>query len=289
MSDIEERKIQKNKTPLTEEQKSLRRIRKRREGENKNKMIKKYINKIKSDDIILTFTDTTYLPIFNIFYNYFEKLNLNNLIVISLDENVFSILNKRGILTLLYKYKISSRNNFWRFRYYLIDKIFQLSKKNIIHTDSDCIWIKDITKIPELSFKYDIIGQVAFGHPIKVVKKIGMVLCCGFYKIYFNNNTKYLFKKILRKKYNRGINDDQVMINNYILHEHEQIEENEFGKCITIKNNNIKILLLNTKYISRRIEDKMPLLYHPHLKGNIENKEKQLKLNLHLLEFSNEH
>ena len=162
-------------------------------------IIEHIIKNIKSDDIILTFTDTKYLPIFNIFYNYFEKLNLNNLVVISLDENVFSILNKRGILTLLYKYKITSRNKFFKFRYCLIDKIFQLSKKNIIHTDSDCIWIKDITKMPELSFKYDIIGQIAFGIPKKVVKKIGMVLCFGFYKIYFNNNTKYLFQEILKK------------------------------------------------------------------------------------------
>ena len=146
-------------------------------------IIQYYINKIKGTDLIITFIDSTYLPIFNIFYTYFERFNLKNLLVISLDDKVFLNLSKRKIFTLLIKYKIVKKNSFWDFRYNIINKLFQLSKKNIIHTDSDCIWLKNITKNPQLSLKYDIIGQMAFGLPKNVVNKIGMVLCCGFYKI----------------------------------------------------------------------------------------------------------
>ena len=56
-----------------------------------NKYIKEFLkNKFKnSNDIILTFVSINYLKIFNIFYQYFNKLNLNNLLVISLDKKTF--------------------------------------------------------------------------------------------------------------------------------------------------------------------------------------------------------
>lgn len=242
-----------------------------------DKIIQDYINRIEGTDLIITFTDYKYLPIFNIFYSYFERLNLVNLFVISLDDETFLNLNKRKINTLLFKYDIKNKNSFWDFRYNVINKLFQLSKKNIIHTDSDCIWLKNITKIPELSLKYDIIGQMAFGHPAKVVSKIGFVLCCGFYKIFYNDKTCNLFNEISNKEYNKRVEDDQVRMNNYILHEYEKITENEFGKCISIRNTDIKILLLNPSYISRNTEYPNVFLFHPYLCGTMEHKELELK------------
>ncbi len=243
-------------------------------------IIQYYINRIKGTDLIITFTDSKYLPIFNIFYTYFERLNLKNLLVISLDDKAFLNLNKRKIFTLLFKYDIKKKSSFWDFRYNVINKLFQLSKKNIIHTDSDCIWLKNITKTPQLSLEYDIIGQMAFGHPRNVVNKIGMVLCCGFYKIFYSDKTCNLFNEISRKKYNKHVLDDQVRMNNYILHEYEKITENEFGKCITIRNRDIKILLLNISYISRNTENPNVFLFHPYLTGTMEDKEWILKKHL---------
>lgn len=239
-------------------------------------IIKYYLDKIKDNNIIITFVDTNYIPIFNIFYQNFKKLNLKNLLVISLDDKTFIHMRKRNIFSLLFKYELKKRNNFWDFRYNIINNLFKLSKKNIIHSDSDCIWFNDITKNPVFSLQYDIIGQQAFGIPGNVVKILGSVLCCGFYKINYNENTSDLFNEISNKIYNQNIKDDQVKINNFILREHDKITNTQFGKSITIKNKNIKILLLNTNFVSRKLFD-IPLLFHPCLYGNFKEKEEMLK------------
>jgi hypothetical protein len=93
--------------------------------------------------IIITFVDFKYLEIFNIFYEYFEKLNLD-LLVISLDEETFENLKMRQIKTVYIEYKIDSKKQFWEFRLSIINKIFKKTKRSIIHTDSDCFWFKNI-------------------------------------------------------------------------------------------------------------------------------------------------
>ena len=62
--------------------------------------------------IIITFTDLNYLDIFNIFYSKFEKLNLNNLLVVSLDEKTYENLKHRNINTIYEPYNIGNKKNF---------------------------------------------------------------------------------------------------------------------------------------------------------------------------------
>ena len=46
------------------------------------------------------------------------------------------------------------------------------NKTDIIHTDADCFWFKNILEcINNDKNELDIIGSVAFGHPIDIVKK----------------------------------------------------------------------------------------------------------------------
>ena len=75
--------------------------------------------------------------------------------------------------------------------------------------------------------------------------------------------------------------DDQIRINNYILYEHDKITTNAYGKSITIKNKNIKILLLNPTIISRKKYNRNIFLFHPCLKGTT-IQEKVNKLNYYL-------
>lgn len=239
-----------------------------------------YLTKHKGDNLIVTFTDFKYLPIFYIFYNNFKRLKKTNFVVISLDEKTFLYLRKQNIFTLLFKYDILVKNNFWDFRYKIINKLFKLSKRNIIHTDSDCIWLKDISNVIKTDTNYDIIAQMASGWPLDVVDKIGMVLCCGFYKLFYNDKTINILDEIKNKPYNKHILDDQIRINRYILHEHSNITDVEMGKCITIKKSNIKILLLKHKFVSRENNNKNIYLYHPFLTGTIEEKTAKLKKTL---------
>ena len=85
--------------------------------------------KIDSDTIILTFTDSNYLPIFNIWHTYFQKFNLSNLLVVSLDQSTYDDLTTRGICTVLCTYLINNRNAFWKFRLDTIYSIFKTSQK----------------------------------------------------------------------------------------------------------------------------------------------------------------
>ena len=95
--------------------------------------------------IIVTFTDFKYLKIFDIFYDNLKKLNLGlDLLVVSLDEETFNLLNKRGIKTIYKQYNIKSKLYFWEFRLNIINEIFKKNKMDIIHTDADCFWFKNI-------------------------------------------------------------------------------------------------------------------------------------------------
>ena len=103
------------------------------------------LNKIEDDTIIVTFIDYKYVTIFNIFYSYFKKLNLKNLLVIALDISSYNYLKKYNDINIFYiKYSLTNKDLFWRFRLSVINYIFKLSMKNIIHTDSDCLWFKNI-------------------------------------------------------------------------------------------------------------------------------------------------
>lgn len=245
-------------------------------------IIKYYLQRITEPDIIITFVNYTYLPIFNIFYKYFKKFKLVNFLVISLDDKTFIDLNNQNIFTLLFNYKITEKKKFWEFRYDILDKLFRLSKKNIIHTDSDCIWLKNITKLPALNdTSYDIIGSIGKGAPKHVVNKIGFVFCCGFFKINYRKNTLNFFKLVKKKKYNKKVKDDQFRINNFIVNEYSKIEDNSEGKSIEMKDHPIKILILKSDYINREMH-KGVYCFHPcfwKLK-TIFDKERRLLSNL---------
>ena len=138
------------------------------------------LNKIEDDTIIVTFIDYKYVTIFNIFYSYFKKLNLKNLLVIALDISSYNYLKKYNDINIFYiKYSLTNKDLFWRFRLSVINYIFKLSMKNIIHTDSDCLWFKNILELVK-TLDYDIVGSVAYGFPENLVKKYGFILCCGF-------------------------------------------------------------------------------------------------------------
>ena len=155
---------------------------------------------IKEKCIVITFTDINYLDIFNIFYSKFQKLNLNNLLVVSLDVNTYEHLKNRNINTIYEPFEFkNNKNKFWYFRLTIINKIFQENKKNIIHTDADCFWLKNILEeINKISHNYDIIGSIGFGQPKKIIQELGFSLCCGFYFIKYSKQTMNIFDKIVR-------------------------------------------------------------------------------------------
>lgn len=241
---------------------------------------------ISDDTIIITFTDFKYMDIFNIFYHNFKKLNINNLLVISLDEETYINLTERNINSIYKPYNIKIKNNFWEFRLNVINEIFKNSKKNIIHTDSDCFWFKNIyNEINSLKNNYDIIGSIAFGFPIEIVKKMGFVLCCGFYFIKYTEKNCEFFDKINNQ--NISSVNDQILFNNYLYNNKINIIENKYNQnniiCkIILLNDNTKIGIISDNVISRNYKKNL-YCFHPFLSSKNMN-DKLLQLKQHFYE-----
>jgi hypothetical protein len=239
------------------------------------------LKKIEDDTIILTFIDYKYIPIFNIFYTYFEKLNLKNLIVIALDLNTYNYLKKYEDLYILYlQYNLNNKELFWKFRLSTINYIFKISMKNIIHTDSDCLWFKNIIEEVK-NLDYDIIGSIAYGFPEDLVKKHGFILCCGFYYIKYNDKTKDFFDKIINQQLNS--NDDQILMNTYIFNNKKIILNYNNHHFITkyIQTvDNLEIAIIHDTIISRTYQSSL-YCFHPYLPSkNINGKLYELYMKL---------
>jgi hypothetical protein len=227
--------------------------------------------------IIITFVDFKYLEIFNIFYEYFEKLNLD-LLVISLDEETFENLKMRQIKTVYIEYKIDSKKQFWEFRLSIINKIFKKTKRSIIHTDSDCFWFKNILEYIKLyENEYDIIGSIAFGLPQNIVKKIGFVLCCGFYFIKYTEKNSSIIDNIIKLKDDLNTVDDQILFNYYIYNNIENIVETQTNPLIYKKivlRDYTTVGIIKDNIISRKYEKDLycfhPLLSSKEISGKLE-------------------
>lgn len=207
--------------------------------------------------IVLTFTDSKYLPIFDIFYEYFSKFNLTNLLVVALDTDAHTYLNSKKINTILIKYNKTINGNFWRFRSNIINAIFKIAKKDLIHTDSDCIWIKNIIPLINNMNDYNVVAQIEFGHPFSISNVHGFIMCCGFYKLTYSNKTIELIDKTMEQ----WIDDDQVSFNTYIFkNKQTTINHNNTNTIIRtlILRNQYKIGLLNGIYSTREYQNVRP-------------------------------
>ena len=230
-----------------------------------------------NDCIIVTFTDYKYLKIFNIFYSYFKRLNLQ-LLVVSLDNTTFIELTKRKINTLYKPYNINNKEQFWEFRLNCINELFKKFKKNIIHTDADCFWFKNILyQINKLKDDYDIIGSIAYSHPKFVSNKWGFVFCCGFYFIKYTDKNALILDTI--KRFGINMKDDQVQFNYYLYNNVkvlQELDDSVICKDI-ILNDNTKVGILSNTIVSREYNKDL-YCFHPFLfSKNIYEKKEQIK------------
>ena len=232
------------------------------------------LNNIQAEIVVVTFINSSYMPIFSIFMQHFPVDCKSQIVVVAIDEKSYLHIRKTypDVIVLLAPYTITKKAIFWKFRYQVFAKLHTISRKHIIHTDSDCIWLRNILEIPLLqNHEYDIVGSIAYGMPMPIVKKMGFVLCCGFFKICYNERTRSLLEYIDTRPYNKHINDDQVKFNRYLCFEHQSKEKTDVGFVLTMKNSGVRIIILADKYISRSVERDLycfhPYLGNPHIQG----------------------
>jgi hypothetical protein len=227
------------------------------------KEVYKKIKNIKEDEkyLVITFVDNKYYPIFEIFYKYYKKFNRKDLLIISLDINVYAKISKLGVATILLPFNISDRNYFWRYRLNIIKLIFEWSKMDIIHTDIDCIWLKDPIKYL-LDNEYDVITQIEYGHPFHLSKKNGFVMCCGFMKFNYSEKTLNMLREVMDLK----INDDQVSFNEYLFRNVLKVDVNKYNYSKSIElSDGIRIGILDEEICNRNNKFNNSYIFHPWL------------------------
>jgi hypothetical protein len=236
------------------------------------------VSTIQDDDIVLTFTDKNFLPIFNIFYYHFERHGLDNLLVISLDQYTYEAMTYMGVRTILIEYDLTDKYLFWKFRVDIINQIFKYSKKTIIHTDVDCFWFKNILVELRKLQDYDLVGHIAYGHPRQIVEKIGFVMCCGLYYLKYNNKNCDLIDKIMAQDISYV--DDQVYFNAYIYFNHKSISDISNSHLITkevVLKDSTRVGIIKNEVVSRTFHSDL-YCFHPNLEDKIvANKLTELK------------
>lgn len=239
--------------------------------------INEALQKIENDAVVVTFVDNQYLDLFKLFHVFWKRHCLQNLLVISLDENVNSYLNNTDINYVYFDYPIRNRHAFWRVRLQLLDVIFTTAKKTLIHTDVDCFWFQNLLTCIQ-SCSEDICYSTGGTFPKNIADKYGFVLCCGFFGVKYNNNTKNYFRTLCTSE-NK---DDQISTNEWIFSSAKQIINSSFNKMFFAKIllPDFNVECINSTIITRWKTASKDFLtkcygFHPYLSGSNETKFKE--------------
>lgn len=207
---------------------------------------KKIMKESKRDTrtIIMSFSDYGYKDITLTFFEHLERLNVDNYVIVSTDEEMFRFLKNKGINTFIIPKSFrkgpaisANHSNFWIYRMSVIQYV--LSKGlDILHSDADAFWKKDpidlfkkLTVVNENKSinekrSSDIIVSQGTFMPWEVYDKWNFVMCCGL--MYFRSTTP-VRAVISRCLTDMGKTlDDQVSLNKVLLNtEWEQTDDNK--------------------------------------------------------------
>lgn len=252
------------------------------------------LNTINDPGIILTFVSGDYMKIFDIFYKQIIPFNLSNLLVISTDKTAEQVLSSNkysGIRSMLLEFKINSyisigqhkkNNEFWQYRFNSTARIFEISKKGILHADLDALWMKDfwnLLQIYDEASKYDLYAsQVGSkGWPNGIAKKYGFVHCNGFFYYKYNEKTKHIFQD-MNTEVNEG--NDQIKTNQYLFKHAQRIIQNVENDSLIDKaiylDNGIKVGFLKQDIVSRG-KCKNAYVWHPLVRGSVKSRIREIQ------------
>jgi hypothetical protein len=233
------------------------------------------LNSISDTSVVITFVNYEYLEIFKMFYGFWRKHNNTNLLVVCLDEQSSSFMKEYGIRHILYKYFVKNRYKFWRVRLALINQIFLLAKRTLIHTDSDCFWIKNI--LPLITENtVEAFYSTGKGHPKHVAKQLGFVLCCGLFAVNYTPATLNYFNTLLHQEMDT---DDQIATNEWVFNNKKQIVNDPVNSICDKKIliNNLSIACISRTAVMRwnartTTSPQKCFCVHPYLTGTITEK-----------------
>lgn len=161
--------------------------------------------------LIISFCSFDYRELALIWVSKLQNINVSNYIIIATDEKTYRFLVKHKVNTKLCVKNVS--DTFWIYRMNVLHTFF-MEKFDIIHSDLDAIWRKNI--VPLLNdANIDMYFSQGTICPEEHLKKHNFVLCCGFFYLRHNTKTLEFMKKyliVLNK-----MKDDQRAINKVLL------------------------------------------------------------------------
>lgn len=164
--------------------------------------------KAKKDPLIIVFANYNYLIVLENWLAAIKRLNIENYLIISLDNKLHLELQERRINSRLRPCELDL-GKLWIHR---VDIILELLEEgyDVIHSDADAVWIKD--PLPFLKeLPHDMIFSQGTIWPPDIHEKWGFVLCCGFFLLRSNRNTRQFVKTLSDRV--RKDRDDQVSCN----------------------------------------------------------------------------
>jgi len=245
----------------------------------------KLVAKKKTSNIILGFANFNYLPIFEIWYDYFSTLGLNNLIMVALDKKMHNYLTERKIDSFLCQIEgfqdfISTKQSkaekqlltkLWLHRLKVIQHLLN-NGVNVIHTDCDAVWLQNIYDHIKDSNK-DIEISRGVGHPRAIVQRWGFSCCCGFFYIKSNNRTRRFMNEWIRIADEVG--DDQSAFNKILFVRGIKWRKNKDDLLGVLPDFNVTINVITDSIISRFPKRDISV-FHPFLVGSITEKKDKL-------------
>lgn len=166
----------------------------------------------KDNNVIVTFANYAYKEVALNWVTALRRLQLRNYVIIALDNDIYNYLVSQKINTILREFD-GNLSDLWIFRIKVLQEMLNFGV-DIIHSDSDAIWLKN--PIPEyfINNDSDMIFSQGTVYPRDVKDRWGFVVCCGLFMMKSNDRVKSIMSEINDTM--KTIKDDQVAVNYYL-------------------------------------------------------------------------
>jgi hypothetical protein len=260
----------------------------------------KFLENFKEKTLIVLLVNIMYLPIFEIWYNYFKQYQLPNFLAISLDKGMNRALNNLGVKniflpiaqfdTFVSKKTYDSEETsklvkLFRLKHQILKKVIDRGIK-LLYCDTEAFWLKNVYPLMENS-QYDINISISHHAPADVVEKWGFVLNAGFFMIRSNVSTRGFIEEFRKELWKDTFYCDQASLNRFLLHNNiEWKRDSNVENEGYIKRFRVRVKAMSDYIISREPKSGI-YVYHPFLEGGMDKKLNFVKEKLALLESEN--
>jgi hypothetical protein len=177
---------------------------------------------------VITFADSGYRDILDIWLAYVQKNQINTAIVFCLDTALYQELQDAGVTSIDFSQQHRreatvqrTREALWKLRVQVYHEFVE-NGYPVIHSDADAFWLRNPFADYFDSDSSDIIFSPGTIFPPEVFDVRRFVLCCGLFQLRANDRVRKLMREV--NSLTGGSLTDQRVFNNLLLGYCAQIE-----------------------------------------------------------------